>query len=135
MLRDSIDIGQLYESPVHDFPQEELLTFFQPNNRNITVSKKITINGVEYSQNVFMLMKPNSPEFTFSFGRIECFICELKPPLFLLNMYSILEFDHHSFSYIVTPNLNQRVIARHEDFFDVFSLDGIADRDGNFWSD
>ncbi len=132
MLRDSIDIGQLYESSVHDFPQEELLTFFQPNNRNITVSKKITINGVEYSQNVFMLMKPNSPEFTFSFGRIECFICELQPPLFLLNMYSILEFDHHSFSYIVTPNINQRVIARHEDFFDVFPLDGIADRDGNF---
>jgi hypothetical protein len=128
-LRDHVIFGSIYECSVNDLPLVELQRFFQPNGETIQMSKKATINGVVYSEGMFMAVnEKNEPEDNLLlFERIESVICEdEKNPLFVMATYSTIEFDSGTFCYIVrreVPTKNR--IKQLQDFLDFHPLDCI----------
>lgn len=64
-------------------------------------AKKVMINNYEYRQRVFVVTKSIDPSSYLEYGEIEGIICDGNESYLVLALYSTLEFDSKSFSYVI----------------------------------
>lgn len=97
---------------------------------SVSISECVTVNGVEFREGTFVVTGVQELGF-YSFGRIEYCVCENLDDIFILTTsYDTLDFDHHSFSYLVKQrNPIEQKLVPVADLLDPFPLDMVVKND------
>ena len=101
MLCESITFGLLFQCTRRDLPAN-IPNLYQ-EKPTITIFYKMSLNNTHYWKEVFVVLKASTtPSKGLVFGEIGCVICEEETsPLFVLTLYTTVEFCNDSFCYVI----------------------------------
>jgi hypothetical protein len=123
---EEIEIVTSYRLDTAEFPELNFQPYcVEQDQAFVSISNHVTICGTDYKKGYFVILEKIDRGFLF--GKIDCIVCEIPhSPVFLLNLYTTIDFDQNLYSYQVErllPTLPRFCFLN--DFLDFHPLDSV----------